>query len=138
MPYKNPKDKREWYKKNRARLLEKQARYYKEHIEERKAYARSWYQKRGKMQTKRLRWNLRTKVVEFLGGECVICNETDIRVLEINHLDGIGYKDRQRYGGDHRFYLAILNREKSKESLDIRCANHNILYEYEVGRRWEP
>ena len=76
--------------------------------------------------------SVRKKVINFLGGTCVKCGENDIRVLQINHLDGGGKVETQQ--GRH-FLLRILDGRRSIQDLDIRCANCNLLYEFEVGRR---
>ena len=60
-------------------------------------------------------WRNHKRRVLELGGKCVNCGETDIRVLQINHING-----------------------RDNPEVDVRCANCNILYEYERGnlREW--
>ena len=84
--------------------------------------------------TKERHQELHRKVVLFLGGKCIRCSETDIRVLQVNHKNGKGVKDFKRYGA-YSVYRAILAGKRPKEDFDVRCANCNILYEYETGRR---
>lgn len=73
----------------------------------------------------------RGKAINKLGGKCVNCGETDLRVLQVNHLNGGGGKDDKGLV----FYRKIVKGERDIEDLDVRCANCNILYEYEAGRR---
>lgn len=45
MPYKNPEKQKEWYRKNRERVLERVSKNYKNNVEEKKEYARKYHQK---------------------------------------------------------------------------------------------
>lgn len=69
---------------------------------------------------------LRKLVIEKLGSKCVNCGERDYRVLQLNHINGGGRKDKA---------LRTICREildgKRDGDFDLRCANCNILYEYE-------
>lgn len=78
---------------------------------------------------------LRRQAIEFLGGKCVVCGIDDVRVLQLNHLDG-GGTDEAWKKGRHGIHKEILRGTRS--DIDVRCANHNMLYEYEVGRRVLP
>jgi hypothetical protein len=80
-------------------------------------------------------WQAKIAVLNRLGGACVVCGITDMRVLQINHLNGGGSKEGV-HGMD--MYMAILAGTRATDDLDVRCANHNLLYEYEVGRRALP
>ena len=61
-----------------------------------------------------------------------MCGLDDIRILQINHINGNGWKDREKYHGNQaQFYLDIIKNKCLISEYDIRCANHNILYEYE-------
>ncbi len=75
-------------------------------------------------------------IIELLGGKCVRCGITDLRVLQINHLHHVGRTKRPHESGSD-FYLRILDGRRDTSDLDIRCANCNILYEYERSFREE-
>ena len=72
------------------------------------------------------------KVIQKLGGKCARCGETDWRVLQINHINGGGTKERARIG--KKIYTDILKGKREGE-YNMLCANCNILYEYNRGRR---
>lgn len=77
-------------------------------------------------------WKIRHKVISLLGGECFNCKEKDIRVLQINHKEGGGSREYWKTG-NYKFYNSILKKKRNITDLDIRCANCNVLYEYERG-----
>jgi hypothetical protein len=77
-------------------------------------------------------------VIAKLGGVCVGCGESDFRVLHINHRNGGGYREaRSGYWG-WKLIAAIAEGHRRIDDLDLRCANCNIRYEYERGRRVLP
>lgn len=82
-----------------------------------------------------LLYKYKSQVINKLGGKCVNCGIDDIRVLQINHLDGDGGEERL-YGMN--MYKVILDGSRDTDDLDIRCANCNIIYEYERGKRVMP
>jgi hypothetical protein len=87
----------------------------------------------------RHRWKLKAKVIELLGGKCVVCHSRDLRILTINHKKGHGKKETDLSGGRGQvFYRQILRGERSKEDLEVRCFNHNIIYDYEQGLKRCP
>lgn len=73
---------------------------------------------------------LRFKALRKLGGRCVICGNSDYRVLQLNHISS---KDAPP---TYKELLAII--ENGTENHDVRCANCNIIYEFERGRRVYP
>lgn len=75
------------------------------------------------------------KVIERFGGKCNRCRETDWRVLQVNHINGGGRKDFQGKGSK-MVYKEILDGKREGE-FNLLCANCNVRYEYEVGRRFE-
>ena len=91
----------------------------------------------------RCRINTKRKAIHILGGECVVCGETDLRLLTVNHINGDGHEDRQNHARRRGYanpdgiamYRAINQGKRTTDDLDVRCFNHNILYEYELGRR---
>jgi len=66
----------------------------------------------------------------------VECGISDLRVLQVNHKNGGGTKER-RETSSIPFYRSIVDGTRPRDDLDIRCANHNILYEYVSGKRVE-
>ncbi len=73
------------------------------------------------------------KVAALLGGVCVKCGISDWRVLQVNHINGGGQKEQRRGRSEGRphMYQDILTGRRSTDDLDLRCANCNVLYEYE-------
>lgn len=104
-------------------------------LEKKKTYITSDNRLSWNMARRQVRWNLKKEVMEKLGGKCVICGITDLRLLTINHLNGRGLS-RTLDANSEEFYKAILRGER--KDVDVRCYNHNILYEYERGNRWQP
>lgn len=87
--------------------------------------------------SKKAAWNLRMAMIEKLGGKCSQCGIADPRALQLNHINGGG---RDEYAGlaPTTLWRAIVKGERRTDDLEILCANHNQIYEYEVGRRWWP
>src|SRR4030042_5509677 len=52
----------------------------------------------------------RYEIIAFLGGECIICGETDIRCLQIDHVNGGGTKERKENSSG--YYKKILKSVK--------------------------
>lgn len=86
------------------------------------------------------RWSLKSswvkfkqkaKVIQLLGGKCVRCGVDDYRVLQVNHRQGRGREER----APQSLYRDIVMGRRTTDDLELRCANCNILYEYEHGRR---
>lgn len=86
-------------------------------------------------------WKIRRGAIDRLGGSCVNCGIGDIRVLQINHLNGGGRQESYSLGhgnlgaGARNLWKAIVSGNRNLDDLEVRCANCNILYEYEIGRR---
>ncbi len=68
---------------------------------------------------------LRLKVVEKLGGKCAHCGITDKRVLQLDHINGGGGKERKKGIEAYAIYRrAFLIGDKE---FQILCANCNII-----------
>ena len=74
--------------------------------------------------------NYRRKVLELLGNKCVKCGFTDIRALQVDHIDGGGAKEK-RLLKTLPMYRKIL-KTKGK-GYQLLCANCNWIKRYENG-----
>lgn len=76
---------------------------------------------------------LRQRVLSALGGKCVKCGFEDWRALQIDHINGEGYKERTRGRHDQKRYYEILNmsEEERKGKYQCLCANCNWIKVHE-------
>jgi len=77
---------------------------------------------------------LRGEVLLLLGNKCSKCGIEDVRVLQIDHINGRGCQERKQYGGrggnvTGRYYHHIL--EVDGQGYQILCANCNWIKRYE-------
>lgn len=86
----------------------------------------------------KFRAELRPRLLALYGDKCAKCGESNLKVLQLNHIHGGGKKDRRKSGGKYYLYGAILSGNRNKEDYNLLCANCNILYEYERGRISKP
>lgn len=82
------------------------------------------------------RRNLRRKqriiVVESLGGVCTLCEVNDFRVLQIDHIEGGGIKDRDSYAAASVYYKKVAeNYLNDLGKYQLLCANCNWIKRYE-------
>jgi hypothetical protein len=120
------------YRRNHPEVRrEADKRYYLKHSETMLAKRKIHYEMKGRSAYRQKR----DAVIALLGGKCAECPVTDVRLLQINHKNGGGWKELHEKTTTWRFLTSILNGARSTQDLDLRCANHNILYEYETGRR---
>ncbi len=79
---------------------------------------------------------VRLKVVLKLGGRCAGCGEDDIRVLDVNHINGEGLVRSKKYRrcpkARYADLVAILT-GKTVSHIDVQCCNCNRRHEYERG-----
>lgn len=106
-----------------------------------KAYAKKANKKWGMKPTSRIIRRRATRLYyrrgrlylyHILGGKCIQCGFSDIRALQLDHINGSGYTEIQSFKGAvsmYRFY--INNPDIAKQKLQILCANCNWI------KRWE-
>ena len=83
------------YIRNREKLLEKHAEWQKNNPERYSIYNQRWHR------------NLKKEVLEHYGGtKCANqeCNETEIRKLQVDHINNDGAEHRRRLTGENSFY----------------------------------
>ena len=74
---------------------------------------------------------LRQEVLSFFGNKCASCGIDDFRVLQIDHINGNGYKERKQFSkwSSNRYYQHIL--EVEGKGYQLLCANCNWTKRYE-------
>ena len=94
--------------------------------EKTKEYMKRWYQEKGKPREAKWRVELKTEVLTHYGKgrlACVICGESRLACLSIDHIDGGGISHRKElnaYG--YRFYNR-LKRDHYPEGYQTLCMN---------------
>ena len=71
----------------------------------------------------------KNKVFAAFGCKCNMCNETDRRVLQLDHVNGGGNKERKKMNSLARYTRAL----KEPEKYQILCANCNVVKKFENG-----
>jgi DNA-binding MarR family transcriptional regulator len=80
------------------------------------------------------RSSTRLTVIQYLGGKCARCGFDDIRVLQIDHVHGNGWRERRDWGGSYQIYRRLLRRVANKEVISdyqVLCANCNWIKGFE-------
>ena len=81
-----------------------------------KEYARKW----------------RIRVIMFLGGKCEHCGNNDNRVLQVDHVNGGGNKERKMFATNNAV-VAVKRIFNSPERYQLLCANCNWIKRWERG-----
>ena len=138
MPYKDPVKAREYakayYKIYNEKYRDRINGYYKKYRENNRNKMRASDKKRYWEDPKVARFkgrerlkNKRLKVIDKLGSNCNKCGMSDIRVLQIDHVNGGGYKER------NMGLWAYLNKvlDDTTGIYQLLCANCNWVKRYE-------
>ena len=62
------------------------------------------------------------EAINLLGAKCVKCGFSDVRALQIDHVNGGGMKESRRLGGMYAVYKNVL---LEPEKYQVLCANCN-------------
>lgn len=117
------------YRRHKKKVLETVRRWQRLNPKKRKVTRERWLSvNRGSFNAYRAREyaRLRSAVIIKFGGRCGRCGFKDSRALQINHKNGNGRKDHKRA---YRMYNEILQR--SREDLELLCANCNTIHKVE-------
>jgi len=79
----------------------------------------------------------RQLVIDKLGGVCVICGFSDIRALQIDHINGGGHKKKIEKDHQISLYHEVLKDDGS--TYQLLCANCNWIKRAEnneIGNKW--
>jgi ssDNA-binding Zn-finger/Zn-ribbon topoisomerase 1 len=101
MPYKDPQKQEEYFKRYRKEVAHK---YY-------------WRAYRKKK---------RIELLLLLGGKCMKCGFHDLRILQVDHINGNGYKERQESSSSYDYWYKILQKvKKGSKDYQLLCPNCN-------------
>ena len=74
--------------------------------------------------------SLRLESIRLLGGKCVDCGITDVRVLQLDHKELVRRKPTVERPGGRKILRAIVLGKIGKNELDLRCANCHMIKTY--------
>lgn len=103
---------KEWYLKNRSRILELRKQNYILTRSDKIAYQRQYAKK------------VKEEMFKLLGSICVCCGETNRKFLTLDHIKGGGHKQRRAIGVYQSYFIAR-KLGWSKEVYQILCWNCN-------------
>lgn len=108
------------------------------HLKERREYdIKNYHNNRDKIRKRKSGYfqKRRLHTLQIVSGlevpKCIICGCDFIPMLEINHINEDGKKDRQLFGKSEIFYNNIIKGTRKIDDLDVRCRFHNDLHYYE-------
>jgi hypothetical protein len=102
---------------------------------QRRQYFRKYEHDNHKIRSDRVKkWyhKKRGELYTLLGGKCAHCGFSDIRVLQIDHVNGGGQKERKSFSCYYLFLCHVLEKVKNgSKDYQLLCANCNWI------KRWE-
>lgn len=135
----------QYYVKNREKALKRMKEYHNTHREYRSKYHKGYYiknrerilrhdkeyQTKHREDYKKYRQERKLKVLQKISGLtkpiCVGCGCDDLRLLEINHINGGGRRERRTIS--YPLLLAhILNGTRKTKDLNVRCRGCNAIH----------
>lgn len=123
-----------YYELNKERCLAYAKQYYIDHTEEKAKYQDIHRDHRNALQRKRdkkkrrkvldIVFTARFKVLKVISNDnlsCAQCGCNDIRLLEINHINGGGSKETDKGRKNSYFWNNILSGKRKTDDLEILC-----------------
>lgn len=119
---------KKYYNKNREAIRKQQAEYHQKNKDKIIKYNKDWYEKKGWKNKTQIYLKAKQEVIDLLGGKCAKCGFTDIRALQIDHINGNGCQESRKIG-----YYGIRNRILAGQTKEyqVLCANCNWIKRYE-------
>lgn len=111
------------YWKNRQKNIDKTYKWREKNREKFLRYSREYAQSS--------RYKLRQEIFKKYGSKCKKCGFSDLRALQIDHVDGGGTQEFKKVFNSRRadFLKAVL--KDTKNQYQILCANCNFIKRYE-------
>lgn len=89
-------------------------------------YMKRWYQEFGKQREAVLRVEIKTEVLTHYGKgrlACVMCGESRLACLSIDHIKGGGHKHRSKLGKEGYKFYTWLKKEDFPKGYQTLCMN---------------
>lgn len=146
MPYKDPNQeknyRKDYYQKNKEREKNRSKNYYQTHLEQAKIWSKNSYETHKEKYLKDIKDKhdlLKRKIIGLLGNKCTNPFNidhgaflSDIRCLQIDHINGGGHKERQQFKSPWAHYEFIFEQiEAGSKDYQLLCANCNWIKKYE-------
>ena len=112
MPFSSAEYAREYYYKNREKLLERNRQWCRDHPEVKRA------------QQERYRKRIRAEVIAAYGGACACCGADYPSHLTIDHINGGGSAERKKHSSSYALERR-LRREGFPPGYQVLCWNCN-------------
>lgn len=106
----------DWIAKNRAKHNKRMALYMREYN---KRNPSTYVQRH------------RIMLLDLLGMKCSKCGFSDVRALQIDHINGNGHKERLSIHGIKFYRYYLKNIDEIKDNIQLLCANCNFIKKLE-------
>lgn len=74
---------------------------------------------------------LRERTIQILGGKCIKCGFSNIKALQIDHINGGGNKDLNRTSSSGYLHKVIRSFKNKENKYQLLCANCNQIKKVE-------
>jgi hypothetical protein len=75
--------------------------------------------------------NARQQVIDLLGGKCIRCGFSDIRALQVDHINGGGYRELKNHNSKERLRMVVESVGNKENKYQLLCANCNWIKRFE-------
>ena len=130
---------RKWYQENKEYVLQYQQDYEEKNRDKLRLVGQIWRRKNHEILLTKQRVRLeryRKEVIAFFGGRCIHCGFYNWRVLQLDHINGDGFKERTNKGtnrrSSHKRWKYIREHpEEARRRFQLLCANCNWIKRHE-------
>lgn len=119
--------KHEYYRENREKILAGKTEYWHKNKDQIRSRVKLWREENKQVsqeKSKRRRDYTIKAVLELLGPSCKSCNETELELLTVDHLDNDGYTDRKNRPA-LGWKRDIINGKSDVKRFQVLCHNCN-------------
>lgn len=119
-----------YYQNNKKAILERTGKYQKTNRKQANVWSGEWKKNNRSSENSRsmlYRAKRKASILTLLGGCCNVCGLKDIRLLQVDHINGGGTKERNVLGL-HQMHNRIMSNPSEYQLL---CVKHNWLKRFD-------